>query len=56
MLIPNKYEEGTWDYLQYELSNSQAPVSLDRDYIAGEGDSSLKLSKQTVLYLNGHKI
>ena len=52
----NPYEEGTWDYLQYELSNSQAPVSLDRDYIAGEGDSSLKLSKQTVLYLNGHKI
>ena len=52
----NPYEKGTWDYLQYELMNSDGPVSLDRDYTAGEGDSSLIINKSVTLFLNGYKI
>ncbi|MCR5058675.1 MAG: hypothetical protein K6A81_08685 [Clostridiales bacterium] len=52
----NPYEIGTWDYLQYELTNSDGPVSLDRDYTAGDGDSSLIINKSVTLFLNGYKI
>ena len=52
----NPYDIGTWDYLQYELMNSTGPVSLDRNYTAGEGDSSLIINKSVTLFLNGYKI
>ncbi|MBR4820178.1 MAG: hypothetical protein IKZ74_09010, partial [Clostridiales bacterium] len=52
----NPYDIGTWAYLQYELDHAQGPITLDRDYTAGEGDSCLTISRRVTLYLNGHTI
>ncbi|MBQ4184920.1 MAG: hypothetical protein II657_00995, partial [Clostridiales bacterium] len=52
----NPYDIGTWAYLQYELDHSNGPVELDRDYVAGEGDTCLTVSRNVTLFLNGHTI
>lgn len=52
----NPYDIGTWAYLQYELDHSNGPVELDRDYVAGEGDTCLTVSRNVTLFLNGHII